>query len=303
MKGYKGFNPNLQCRGFQYELGKEYVQEHKISCCENGFHFCERPLDVFSYYPPADSRYCEVEGDGDIDRDNNDSKVACSKLRIGIEIGLRGLIEAGVKFILEKVDWQNQKESQSEECSAATNTGYQSAATNTGDYSAATNTGYQSAATNTGDYSAATNTGNKSAATNTGNKSAATNTGNKSAATNTGYQSAATNTGYQSAATNTGYQSAATNTGYQSAATNTGDYSAASVDGKESVACSLGIEGKAKGALGCWIVCAEWRYDKNAYEWHRSDVQCIKVDGEVIKADTWYRLLEGQFVEVEEEEE
>lgn len=213
MKGFKGFNKDLQCRGFQYEVGKEYEQKGKISCCENGFHFCENPMDVFNYYPPADSRYCEVEGDGEIDKDNNDSKVACSRLKIGAEIGLRGLIEAGVKFILEKVDWQNQKESQSE------------------------------------DYSAATNTG------------------------------------------------------YQSAATNTGDYSAASVEGKESVACSLGIEGKAKGVLGCWIVCAEWHYDESTYEWHRVDVQCVKVDGETIKPDTWYRLSQGQFIEIEEEEE
>ena len=143
----------------------------------------------------------------------------------------------------------------------------------------------------------ATNTGTRSAATNTGYQSAATNTGDRSAATNTGYQSAATNTGYQSAATNTGDQSAATNTGYQSAATNTGDQSAATNTGEEGCAVSLGIEGKAKGAVGCWLTIAEWKQDKE-YNWHRIDVQTKKVDGKKIKADTFYVLKDGKFVEV-----
>ena len=199
MKTYKGFDKDLNCRGFQYELGKEY-EEEKASCCKSGFHACENPLNVFEYYPPNNSRYCEVEQSGEIDKSNDDSKVASTKIKICTEIGLSGLIKAGVNFILNRVKSD-------------------SAATITGDQSAATNTGDRSAATNTGDRSAATNTGNQSAATNTGNQSAATNTGYKSAATNTGYKSAATNTGDQSAATNTGYKSAATNTGDQSAAT------------------------------------------------------------------------------------
>mgnify|MGYP000378063055 FL=1 len=142
---YKGFDKDLKCRGFQYEVGKEY-EESDVKVCEKGFHACENPLDVFSYYPPADSRYCEVEQSGELSKDGGDSKVASSKIKIGAEIGLSGLIRAGVKFILEKVDFKNAKES---------NTGDRSAATNTGNRSAATNTGYQSAATNTGDQSAA----------------------------------------------------------------------------------------------------------------------------------------------------
>ncbi|SDG48483.1 DUF7666 domain-containing protein [Desulfosporosinus hippei] len=231
--GFKGFDKDLKCRGFQFAPGGEY-EEADAAACRRGFHFCENPLDVFNYYPPADSRYAKVVGDGKTDKDNDDSKVACSKLRVGVEIGLNGLISAGVKFVLDKVDWSSKKES---------NTGDQSAATNTGDQSAATNTGYQSAATNTGD------------------------------------------------------QSAATNTGYQSAATNTGDQSAATVEGKESVAIAIGYESKARGALGCWIVLAEWEELK--YEYHVKDVQSVKVDGEKIKADTFYRLVNGEFVEAD----
>ena len=159
IKGYKGFDKSLQCRGFQYKVGEIFEEKGTIKACESGFHFCENPFNVFDYYPPSDSRYCNVEGDGKIDTDNSDSKVACSKLHIHTEIGLSGLISAGVKFILDKVDWGNNK---------ATNTGYQSAATNTGYRSAATNTGDQSAATNTGDQSAASVEGKDSIAIVTG---------------------------------------------------------------------------------------------------------------------------------------
>ena len=150
IKGYKGFDKNLQCRGFQYKVGETFEEKGTIKACESGFHFCENPFNVFNYYSPSDSRYCNVEGDGKIDTDNSDSKVACSKLHIHTEIGLSGLISAGVKFILDKVDWGNNK---------ATNTGKQSAATNTGNRSAATNTGNWSAASVEGKDSIAIVTG------------------------------------------------------------------------------------------------------------------------------------------------
>ena len=128
----------------------------------------------------------------------------------------------------------------------------------------------------------------------------ATNTGHRSAATNTGHRSAATNAGDYSAATNTGHRSAATNTGNRSAATNTGHRSAASVSGKESFAIVTGPEGKAKGALGCFIACAEWVQDEN-YNWHPVAFKSAKVDGRKIKADTWYTVENGKFVEVKDE--
>ena len=286
MKCFKGFDKDLKCRDFQYEIGKEYTEE-KADICNCGFHACKFPMDVFGYYSPSDSRYCEV----DLEANNqlsNDSKRVGKKISVKAEIGIAGIIKAGVEYIKEQVNWEDDK---------ATNTGYQSAATNTGNYSAATNTGEYSAATNTGKRSAATNTGDRSAATNTGNRSAATNTGYQSAATNTGYQSAATNTGDQSAATNTGNYSAATNTGNYSAATNTGDRSAAIVEGKESIALATGINSKAKGKIGCFIVLAEWK--EINYEYHIVDVKSAKVDGENIKEDTFYTLKDGKFVEAD----
>ena len=120
-------------------------------------------------------------------------------------------------------------------------------------------------------------------------------TGNWSVATNTGNWSAATNTGHWSAATNTGHWSAATNTGDRSAATNTGHQSVATVEGKESIAICTGRDGKAKGALGCWIALAEW--DEGGK--HIVDFKSARVDGDVIKADVFYVLKDGNFIEAE----
>ena len=142
IKGYKGFNPDLTCRGYKYEIGKEYDTD-KAEQCESGFHFCEFPFDVFSYYPPSsekgETRYAEVEGSGQMDKGQD--KISCTHLSIKTEIGLSGIINAGVKFILDKVKWDTDK---------VTNTGYYSAATNTGDQSAATVEGKDSIAIVTG---------------------------------------------------------------------------------------------------------------------------------------------------------
>ena len=95
---YKGFDKDLKCRGFQYEIGKEYECAAAVAC-ETGFHACERPLDVFSYYPPASSRYCEVEQSGETNASSNDSKVASTKIKIGAEIGIPGLVKAQIEYV------------------------------------------------------------------------------------------------------------------------------------------------------------------------------------------------------------
>ena len=192
----KGFDKNLCCRDYQFEVGKTYTHDGVVKACESGFHAVEYGIDAFSYYAPADSRYCVVEQYGDMERHSGDTKIASASITIKAEIKIPQLVQ-------QSIDWIT---------SHLTSTKIES------------NTGYRSAATNTGNQSAATNTGDQSAATNTGYRSAATNTGDRSAATNTGYRSAATNTGDQSAATNTGYRSAATVEGKHSVAISTGVY-------------------------------------------------------------------------------
>ena len=154
MKCFKGFDKDLKCRDFQYEIGKEYTEE-KADICNCGFHACEFPMDVFGYYPPSDSRYCEVELEENGQKSSDDSKRVGKKISVKAEIGIAGIIKAGVEYIKEQVDWEDDK------------------ATNTGDYSAATNTGNKSAATNTGNYSAAIVEGKESIALATGIKSKA----------------------------------------------------------------------------------------------------------------------------------
>ncbi|MRS44848.1 DUF7666 domain-containing protein [Salmonella enterica] len=195
---FKGFNKDLKCRDFQFEIGKTFHHEGKVEACGSGFHACECPFDVFSYYPPAESRYAETISFGVIDREEiGDTKIASASITIKAELTLPQFIQRGIEWIWSKIDKSLEQQIMTGDWSAATNTGNRSAATNTGNRSAATNTGDWSAATNTGDWSAATNTGNRSAATNTGNRSAATNTGDWSAAEVSGSQSVAASLGIE----------------------------------------------------------------------------------------------------------
>ncbi|MBC6713610.1 hypothetical protein [Treponema sp. Marseille-Q3903] len=123
MKMYKGFGENLKCHDFQYEVGQEYIHEGDVSACESGFHACENPFDVFSFYPPNQSRYCEVEGDGKKDKKND--KTSFEKIKIIMELGLGGIIQAGINFCFEKVKWTKKNSA----------TSYKSGASATGNYS------------------------------------------------------------------------------------------------------------------------------------------------------------------------
>ena len=101
IKAYKAFDKDLSCRGFKYEVGKEYEETGDIKACEKGFHACPYPLAVFGYYAPAGARFCEVEQSGKID-DSEGDKVCSSKIRIGAELDIRGLVKAAVSFVKER---------------------------------------------------------------------------------------------------------------------------------------------------------------------------------------------------------
>ena len=179
---YKGFKQDLTCRGFQFEIGKTFEHKGKVRACSSGFHSCEYPLDCFSYYSPAESRYAETVAQGDISReDGGDTKIASDSIIIKAEISVHQLVTRAIDWIWSRVDKSLEQ-------------------TNTGDYSAASNTGYRSAASNTGYQSAASNTGNRSAASNTGDYSAASNTGDYSAAEVSGSHSVAAAFGIESKA-------------------------------------------------------------------------------------------------------
>ena len=159
---YKGMDKDMKCRGFQYEVGGEYETD-KAKVCECGFHACEYPLDVFDYYPPAGSRFFEVEQSGSISKSDEDTKVASKKIKIGAELGIAGLVKAAVEYTKERCT-QNEGDKATGYKGAASATGYKGAASATGDKGAASATGYCGAASATGDWGAASATGKSSAA-------------------------------------------------------------------------------------------------------------------------------------------
>ena len=259
MKGYKGFNKDMTCRNKQYAENTVF-EEAEAEICSSGMHFCENPFAVLDYYGfvGANGALNEFAEVEALDEcKTDDNEKYCTKK---LKIGAKIGITGLVKAFVDFTFSKIDFKNASE--------------SNTGNWSAATNTGNWSAATNTGDQSAATNTGYRSAATNTGDQSAATNTGDWSAATNTGDQSAATNTGNWSAATNTGYRSAA------------------AVGGNGSVAIATGYESKAKANVGSAIVVCE--RDDN---YNLIGIKAAIIDGKNLKADTYYTLINGEFIE------
>ena len=145
---YKGFDAKWKCRSFQYAVGETYRHEGEVAACNAGFHACEHPLNVFSYYPPAGSRFAIVEQSGDLSRHSDDTKIASRSITIKAEIDLPGLIRAAIEYTFKR----------------ANPVGRYGAASATGDYGAASATGYQGAASATGRYGAASATGDQGVA-------------------------------------------------------------------------------------------------------------------------------------------
>ncbi|EEE2603505.1 hypothetical protein CKV42_002753 [Salmonella enterica subsp. enterica] len=144
---FKGFNKDLKCRDFQFEIGKTFHHDGKVEACGSGFHACECPFDVFSYYSPADSRFAETISFGITDREEyGDTKIASASITIKAELTLPQFIQRGIEWIWSKIDKSLEQQIMCGNRSAATNTGNRSAATNTGDRSAAEVSGSQSVA-------------------------------------------------------------------------------------------------------------------------------------------------------------
>ena len=236
MRACKGFDRDLKCRGFQYEVGGEYTEE-TAELCKCGPHACENPLDTLRYYRPGDSRYCEVEIEDNGQRSSYDSKVCGKHIRIGAEIGLEGVINAGVRFVLDKC------ESATEENASGLN-------------------------------------GNAAASGVSGNAAASGVSGNAAAS------------GWRGNAAASGWNGNAAASGRRGTASVTGPDGKASALGEQCLAVAWGQDSLARGAVGNWIVVSERDDDGNII-----DAKIVKVDGDTIKADTWYKLANGEIVE------
>lgn len=227
MKACKGFDKNLRCRGFQYEVGGEYTEE-TAELCNRGPHACENPLDTLRYYRPGDSRYCEVEIEDNGQRSSYDSKVCGKHIKIGAEIGLKGVINAGVRFVFDK-------------CESATE---------------------ENASDNLGNAAASGERGNAAASGWSGNAAASGWRGNAAASGDSGNAAAS---------------------GFAGRATALGE---------QCLAVAWGEDSLARGTVGNWIVVSERDDDGNII-----DVKIAKVDGDTVKADTWYKLVNGEIME------
>ena len=173
---YKGFDANLQCRGFQFEVGSTYTHEGKVKACKSGFHAVDgHPLSVFNHYAPAGSRFCVVEIDGVQSRDGDGDKIAAEILTVTREIGLHDLAKEAVRWVMDRATLEGPVAVKNN--GLATASGYRGAATASGDQGAATASGYQGAATASGYQGAATASGDRGAATASGDQGAATASG------------------------------------------------------------------------------------------------------------------------------
>ena len=243
----------MKCREFQYKEGGEYEHPGEVKACECGFHACEYPLACFSYYSPADSVFHEVELSGDFSKDEDDTKVAASKIKIGARLDIAGLVNASFEYVKEKADKTKSNHSKADnKINSAT-----------------------------GNWSANSATGNWSANSATGNWSANSATGDRSANSATGDRSANSATGYGSANISTGIECKNDAAGHAN------------------ISVGWGKNNKCKGCVGSYLVLSEWgEWDGEKYPF--VGAQMVKIDGEKIKADTWYMLKGGEIVEVEE---
>ena len=222
---YKAMDKNMQCRGKQYEVGKTY-HEDKADCCHAGMHACENPLDVLHYYPLKDGpRFFEVECGGNVDKSEEDSKLACTELTVKGELNFAGLVKATVNAVFNRVKGKEPFSS-----------GYYSTAGSSGNSSTAGSSGYYSTAGSSGDYSTAGSSGNSSTAGSSGDSSTAG---------------------------SSGYYSTAGSSGDYSTAAATGAYCRAKAYGKDNVAVANGAHSKARGVLGCYLVLTEYDNDGN----------------------------------------
>ena len=255
---YKGFNKDLTCRGFQYEVGKEYEHNGNVEVCESGFHACENPFDVLNHYGDIlNHRYCIVEQSGDIQQKQD--KTASSKIKIKAEIGFPGLFKAGVEWLKEVTNPEKIKPTTPE---LHDNGGYNAQIGSSG---------YNAKIGSSGDYAKIGSSG---------------------------YNAQIGSSGDNAKIGSSGDYAKIGSSGYNAQIGSSGDNAKIDSTGDDSVICCAGHDSVVKAKVGSWITLAEWVYSEAK---RRYIPQCVKteyVDGDRIKADTWYKLENGEFVEV-----
>lgn len=304
MKTWKGFNPDMTCRGFQYKEGGEYESQTDVELGERGFHSCVEPLDTFQYYNPARAVYHEVEvGDDAAGDPESDSKVVSKHIRIGSAVSIQNMIRSGVGAVGARIAQKSDQnwvlktvESASGLRASAAVAQNNAAAAASGRHAAAFTGGPNSVSAASDSQSRAVADGNHSAAAASGVCSVAATSGLFSVAGTSGTYAVAAAAGVTSAATTCGGASTAVVSSSGSVATVVGKQSTAIADGDDSVAVAGGDGCAAMGKEGCWLMLVE-RDGVGRIVAAKAVRVGSKADGRRIKPGVSYMLVDGKIVE------
>ena len=261
---YKGFDKDFKCRDFQYEVGKTYEMDGNIKCCGRGFHACESPMEVFDYYDMLTSRFAAVEQSGEIDKKNNSTKICSSRIKIKAELKLADIINLGVEWLKEITMPSKIKANNS------SNDGYSAKIGSSGDSAKIGSSGYSAKIGSLGDYAQIGSSGD--------------------------YAKIGSSGDYAQIGSS-GYYAKIGSLGDYAQIGSSGDFAKIDSSGRNSVVMCAGFDSKAKAAIGSWITLAEWKRIGDV--WKPICVKTEQVDGSRIKADTYYKLINGKFEEVE----
>ena len=293
MKAYKGFNKDMTCtpksgKPFQYKEGETY-EEPKADLCTKGFHACLDPLDCLNYYNICDSVYREVELDDVSDqREKNDTKVCGKKIRIGAKLSIKDIVKASVDFTMDRVKKEG-----------GTNSGYYAQLASSGDYAQLASSGDYAKLASSGDYAQLASSGDYAQLASSGDYAKLASSGDYAKLASSGYYAKLASSGDYAQLASSGDYAKLASSGYYAKLASSGYYAKLASSGKDSVVMSAGIGGKVKAAVGNWIAIAEWEIKDSHFV--PVGIVAAKVDGEKIKADTWYKCENGQLVEAEEE--
>ena len=297
---YKGFDKDFKCRDFQYEVGKTYEMDGDIKCCSRGFHACESPMEVFDHYDMLTSRFAAVEQSGKIDKEDNSTKVCSSRIKIKAELKLADIINLGVEWLKEitapsKIKANNS--SNNGNSAKIGSSGYYAQIGSSGYYAKIGSSGYYAKIGSSGDSAQIGSSGYYAKIGSSGDYAKIGSSGYYAKIGSSGDSAQIGSSGDYAKIGSSGDSAQIGSSGYYAQIGSSGDSAQIDSSGQDSVIMCAGYNSKAKAAIGSWITLAEWERIEGV--WKPICVKTEQVDGEHIKADTYYKLINGKFEEVE----
>ena len=294
IKSYKGFDKNLKCRDFQYEIGKEYEMDGEIKVCNRGFHACESPFDVFDHYTMIDSRFCEVEQDGNISKKDRGTKICSSKIKIKEELKLDGMINLGVEWLKEITSPEKIKTSMKDNSS-----GDGAKIGSSGDGAKIGSSGYGAKIGSSGNDAKIGSSGDGAKIGSSGDDAKIGSSGDDAQIGSSGDDAQIGSSGYGAQIGSSGDGAKIGSSGNGAKIGSSGDGAKIDSTGEGCVIMCAGINSVAKASKGSWITLSEWSYSDKKQRYIPVCVKTEFVDGEKIKADTYYKLDGGVFKEIQ----